>query len=621
MFYLIIIALILLSGSLAHSYKKNILDVVPVASAGLLMILYVLAFFRGLKYTGVIAVAVIVYVVARLIAAGRSDASSFGKELCFVGKKLLDPMLVLFVLSVIGVGFATSGHVFTWWDDINFWSSDARQLFFINGFPGKYGNVSPEFGDYPPVTSLAKWLFLQISPGEYKESLQFLGYFALNGVFLLPLLAGIKSFIDDLDISKVYKACLDVLFFLAVMFLPGVFNGIIFYGTPADITMAIVYGALLLAIFDRSAHGKCFYYMRIALYTAVLLLTKSIGFEWGIFALVFYLMIAKREKEMFISAAFGGSALGSWLLFCFMNRRVAKLTGAGIKMATSGTYIAPANTMDKMRYFFEGFWLQPMHADRNLTLDISTGAAVLLIFLGIFLMYYRNILGKNEAKKIALFTLITGLLSYGIVFLAHISIFQTEDQYLDAYAMAISIARYCSPFALGSCYLLLGILFGRLRTKGRKQALTAALICLVLIFITADYSGMRKYLFDYRGSISEDKAYVDDMVGDSGRVLVEAVDHQEYYGKRILVLRDGHSYYWVHNAYISKAASPVALVYDGFLLEEDTPDTLKQKIRDSHASYIYVEDEEGISSELFSALLPGEEFTPGKVYRTDGIIY
>lgn len=620
MFYLIVIALLFLSGSIAHTYKKNILDVTAVNAAGLLMVMYVLAFFKGLKLTCVVAAAAVLFVVVKaFLASGRGG--SFGKEIRLIGKELLDPMLILFVLCVSGVGFATSAHVFTWWDDINYWSSDARQLFFINGFPGKYGNVSPEFGDYPPVTSLAKWLFLQISPGEYKESLQFLGYFALNGVFLLPLLSKIEECIDGLKVHKAYKAVLHVLGFVAVMFLPGVFNGIIYYGTPADITMAIVYGALLLAVFDRSPHGKTFYYVRIGLFSAVLLLAKSIGFEWGIFAFAFYLLVAEREKEIILSAIGAGSALGSWLMFCFVNRRVAKLTGAGIRMATSGNYTAPDNTMVKMRYFFEGFWFWPMHADRNLSLDISTGAAVILIFVGIFLMYYKNILGKTETKRIALFTLITGLLAYGIVFLAHISIFQTEDQYLDAYAMAISIARYCAPFALGTAYLLIGILFGRLKAKSGKQALTACLVCLALIFATADYSGMRKYLFNYRDAVNEDKAYVDDMVGDEGRALVETVNRREYYGKRILVFRDGHSYYWVHNAYISKAASPVALVYDEFMVEEDTQETLKQKIKESHASYIYVEDSEGVSRELFSELLPGEDFSPGKVYSTDGIVY
>ena len=360
MFYVIMAALLVFSARVAHVYKKNISDALALSGAGLLMIMYVLAFFRGLKLTGPLAVAVIAYVFARTVFEAREN-SSLGKELLALGKELLDPMVLLLAMTVAVVGFATSGHIFTWWDDINYWSADAKQLFFINGFPGKYGNASPEYGDYPPVTSLAKWLFLQISPGQYKESLQFLGYFWLNGMFLLPLLARIKSAIDESDLKSGLKIPASVVSFLAVMLLPGVFNGIIYYGTPSDITMAIVYGALLLAIYDQSAHGKVFYYVRIGLFVALLLLTKNVAFEWGLFALVFYVVVAKKEKYIWLSILGGGGALGSWLLFCLLNRRVAKLTGESIRMATSGNYTAPDNIFDKMRYFFEGFWKQPMH--------------------------------------------------------------------------------------------------------------------------------------------------------------------------------------------------------------------------------------------------------------------
>ncbi len=123
---MIIAALFLLSCRIAHVYKKNILDCLAVASAGLLMVMYLLAFFRGLKLTGVVGAAVIVYVLARTFLDGRS--SSLGKELSALGKSLLEPVVICFVLCILAVGFASSDQVFTWWDDINYWSSDAKQL-------------------------------------------------------------------------------------------------------------------------------------------------------------------------------------------------------------------------------------------------------------------------------------------------------------------------------------------------------------------------------------------------------------------------------------------------------------------------------------------------------------
>ena len=619
MFWIVIVALLLVSARIARVYKENILDSVCVSFAGLLMIMYVLAFFRGLKALMIISVIAAGYVLVRMVLDVGRGNSSFAKELLQYGRLLADPGLICTVICTAFVGVMTRQQIFTWWDDINFWSSDARQMFFLNGFPGKYGNVSPEFGDYPPVTSLAKWLFLQLGGKEYTESLQFLGYFVLCLIFLLPMLARIQAAVESLNIKKPYKAMFKVLAFICTALFPGVFNGIIYYGTPADVAMAIVYGALLLAIYDQYGHGKFFYYARIGLYTAVLFLTKSVGFEWALFALIFYILMANREKLMWLSVLFAGASYGSWLLFCFINRRVAKLTGAGIRMATSGTYSAPDNTFDKMRYFAEGFMFQPMHSDYNGTVDLSTGAVVLIIFALIIGMYAFNILGKSEVKKIALFTLITGILAYGIVFMAHISLFQTEDQYLDAYAMGISIARYCAPFTLGSVYYLVGIGFNRLRAKnGNRHLAIFGAVCVLFVLLCADYSGLNKYLFGYRDQLSDNLAALEDMVGEDGKVLVQAVSDKEYWGKRVLVLRDGHEYYWVHNTYISKEASPVALVYDTFLTEEDTAETMRKKMLDSHASYFYVEDKDNVSFELFSDLVPGGVFEPGVVYKIEG---
>ncbi len=626
MFYIVMIALLLLSARVAVAHKKNILDVIALFTAGLIMILYVLAFFGAMKGIWIVAAVAVCYVLVRAFTDSRhrskNDSGSSLAELLRYVKTLFTPGLITFVLAITAVGFATSDMMFTWWDDINFWSSDAKQLFFLNGFPGKYGNVSPEFGDYPPVTSIFKWLFLQIRGKEYTESLQFLGYFALNGIFLLPLLGRIREYIDDSGAGKAASILFSVLGTVLVLFLPGVFNGIIYYGTPADVTMAIVYGALLLAIYDQYGHGRIFYFGRIGLYASVLLLTKSIGFEWTLFALIFYVFMGKRDKAIWGSIAAAAASFGSWMGLCLINRRIAKLTGAGVRMATSGSYRAPANTSEKLRYFLEGFAFEPMHSDHNITIDLSAAAAVVLIFATVFLLYNMKLLGKSEVKKTALFTLITGLAAYGIVFLAHISIFQGEDQYLDSYAMGISIARYCAPFTLGTTYLLMGIMFNRLRARGGKKfGRMAALAALVFVFLTADYSGVYKYLVGFKASLADDRAYYEDMVGDEGRKIGSALDDPSYWGRRVLVLRDGHEYYWVHNAYINKETSPVALVYDGYLTEEDTAESVMEKIRSSHADYIYIEDETGESRELFSRVIKNGDFEPGVVYSLAEDVY
>ena len=205
MFWIVIIALLLVSARMARVYKENIPDTLAVSFAGLLMLMYLLAFFRGLKAIAFVSAIAIVYVLVRMMIDIRRSKSSLAKELSEYGKLLADPGVICTGAVTAFVGFMTRQQVFTWWDDINYWSSDAKQLFFLNGFPGKYGNVSPEFGDYPPIPSLAKWLLLQLGGKEYTESLQFLGYFVLCLIFLLPMLARIQAAVEALNIKKPYK--------------------------------------------------------------------------------------------------------------------------------------------------------------------------------------------------------------------------------------------------------------------------------------------------------------------------------------------------------------------------------------------------------------------------------
>ena len=615
-----IAAILMLSAVLSYRYKETIYNTLPVSMVVMMLALYVLAFARGLGLIGIISAIFIILTTIFLY-----------KKKILVGVLRTVPWIqvVVFGVFLLAVRLLTSDLVFNWWDDINFWSSDVKQLYYLGGFPGKYGNVSPEFGDYPPAGSLIKVLFAGISGKSYDESLQFFGYFTMNLVFLLPLYGAVKEGVDAYFcmgkdkasgekrslLPVLSKGFILILSFASIVLFPGIFSGIVYYGTPADITMGIVYGVLLYFIYDREECDEVFYYIRLFLMTSMLLLTKSVGIEWAIYALVFYFVINSQKSKKMIPAVLGsGAVYVSWIVFCLINRRVAKLTGAGIKMATSGAYEAPANAADKAKFFMQGFWSMPMHADSNVTFDISTGVAVVIIFVLLAVLAIVKAVHKKEAIRLAVFLGATALLTYGIIFLAHISIFMTEDQYLDAYAMSVSIARYGCPFALGGMYLLISIFY----KKAQKPA--GALACCffaVFVLLTSDYKGIYGYLFDHKQDMRENAAYVDEMVGEDGKVLADKVfSDKELWGKRVLVMRDGHTYHWVHNAYISGKASPVALVYDGFMAESDSTEAISDKIAWSHASYLYIEDNEMISKDLFAPLFKeGTEFESGRIYR------
>lgn len=126
--------------------------------------------------------------------------------------------------------------------------------------------------------------------------------------------------------------------------------------------MALVYGAFLTAVIDHKGRGRFFYYGRQALFLMVLVLCKNTGFLWSAFGLLFdygyhffFLRSGKGAGTGSGTAAETGGKSGggkgffaplalvtllpvltelSWLGFCVWNRRVAKLTGAAIQMAT-----------------------------------------------------------------------------------------------------------------------------------------------------------------------------------------------------------------------------------------------------------------------------------------------
>ncbi|MBO4457341.1 MAG: hypothetical protein J5802_06465 [Butyrivibrio sp.] len=609
-FILCVAAVFLMAADFSFKFKENIGNTIPAAYAVLGITMYVLSLagmLRGVFVTALVYITVSLF----LMVKKRNDNSDRMIEL---KKSLLSPEVICLVVTATVIGLLTCKLEFSWWDDINFWSQDTKQIFYLNGFAGKYGNVSPEFGDYPPAGSLYKCLFLFAGLGKYRENLQFLGYFVTNTVYMLPLLEVVKKLADKS--SGVKKNAFTVVSFIAIVLFPGIFNGMIYYGTPADVTMGIVYGLLLLTIWDNKENDENFRYVKIFLYATILFLTKSVGVEWVVFALVFGLVVGvKNRRKYALSAGMSFMFYGSWLGFCLMNRRVAKLTGAGLRLATSGKYVAPANTADKAAFFAKAFCFLPMHGDKDLTLDISAG--VMLIFMAVFLgiLRYKKVRSREEVLKLAAFTVVTALLAYGIIFLAHISIFQTEDQYLDAYAMSLSIARYGCPFMLGGVYLLAGVLYNEADRIQNKKALAVAF--LMFVFLTADYKGVFFYVDGYKAVAEENKVYIEDMLGESGRVLVDTVTAaKNLWGKRVLVMRDGHTYLWVHDAYINKEASPVALVYDGFMTESDSVSTIIDKILASHASYLYIEDNDEISKDLFLPLLKeGCKFESCKIYK------
>lgn len=660
---------------LAWLFRTQLVEVLPVFTCVLVLVLYVLALIRHLSWIDGIEMTLILLFVIRIIRMGKEKRQEFGRE-CLTNMTHPSFIAAVFLLAVTAV--CTSGKVVTWWDDINFWAADVKSLYFLDGFAGKYGNVAPEFGDYPPGAQLIKWWFLHLDPYVFREGLAFVGYYMMNLVFMLPLLRHLKG-------RNVFVM---VLMAGALWFFPSIAEVYGYDGFCADLTMACIYGGFLLAVTDTEKRskpkGEVFYYGRLALYLGVLVLVKSIGFVWALFGLVFLFLYERSTRQgaqtgtsgkagqseeggrqckagrrvsgsgncgKGYAARFGrfGGMLavtvvpiltgGSWMLFCLLMRRVTKTTATAVKYMTTDEYGISGYTGEFARAFLKAFVSSPLHKEKSIAIDLTPLGLYLCICVIVILFYCigncrtsprgkahgqeRALLPRREGRIVLWFGLISGALFYGIIFVAHITIFATETQYLEASGMISSIERYGAPFTIGTLLFLAGIwlergerLFQTDKIPVFVQKYGVYLGFILFVALTAGYRVGYHGLIGYRNTIEECLAERDAMIEANEAQFLEAVRILgQGSSTRVCCIRRGDVPRWVNNSYVSYEASPVSVVYQSVNLDDAPTDWMVQEIRASHAAYLYAEETDADAGAVFDEITQEGAFCCGALYR------
>lgn len=683
MWVLTFLAILLVAELIAYKQGEKLADTLGITCCGCILLLYFLAFFRILSWIDYISIPVIIAIAVLVISEGATK--DYLRHFLTVQNICILVTLVLLSVSQIP-------RVASWWDDINYWATDVKAMLAIDGFAGKYGNVSPEFGDYPPAMSLFKWLFVHINPKGYTEGLGFSGYLCFNFVLLLPLISRLDELVhrkdisvqdrknvgvkvapnekyiydehkliskykvrisgkrvsdeDDITAGRIFtELALNIVGCICMVLFPTIANIVCFEGTCADVSMGIVYGLLLWTIWKRRETQTRFIYVRIAIYGSVLVLCKTIGMMWAAFAFVFLIvcLMGSRKRERFdeeslldtdlkyiiISVASWAVSIGSWLLFCLVKRRVAKLTTAGVQLAASGNLHLLENAKEKFPVFAQGYILYPMHTNKSGALDLPA-LFIFAIFIIAILLYRRNnIISHYSFKRLSIYVIATAIVSYGIIFLGHITVFATETQYDTGQVMAISISRYGAPFVLGTLILLMGIWISSIecfdggrpvaehsvREREQNSTLKSMIILYgvfaLFILLSCDYMGVYNGLIGYKDTLKDSQNALSEMTNDAQEFKEAVTSNVEFQGKRFLYLRNADNYSWVRNAYLSHEVAPVAVVYESI-----SPDMGSEQVRQilyaSHASYLYVDSFEGVS-DIISPLCED-------IYE-DGIVY
>jgi len=629
-----IIAFLICLFMLSYFWKESLVEIIPVLTCMLTLTLYVLAFLRRLDLIDGIGILLIVFFLYWLVSRKCEQRAAFGK-VCL--QNMTQASFITTVLLLAAVILCTSQKVVSWWDDINFWATDVKSLYYLNGLAGKYGNVAPEFGDYPPGGQLIKWWFLHFDPHHFREGLAFAGYYFMNLVFMLPLLRKMSGR-NVLVIAGMAAS---------LWLLPGIAEVYGYDGFCADLTLACIYGGFLFAVIDRKGKKDSFYYGRLMLYLSVLVLVKSVGFIWALFGLIFLVIYhscptARTEhqdqedrtgrskrgipEKLRLSVVCAAPVLtgGSWMLFCLLMRRVTRTTTTAVRYMTTDEYGISGYTGDFAKAFLEAFVSLPLHKNKTPVFDLTPLGFYLCICLLVIFFYRKNMMQKEQGRLILWFSIASGALFYGIIFIAHITIFATETQYLEPSGMISSIERYGAPFTIGTLLFLAHIwmdcgesLF--IRAKWPFLQKYGSCICLMLfVALTAEWRTGYHGLIGYRTEVQEQLAGRAEMIDEDAALFLEKAELLgTQHSTRVCYVQRDDEPRWVRNSYTNLEASPISVVYKVVNLDDAVTDWMVQEIRDSHAEYLYVEKTEADVAKVFNILTEPDPFSCEVLYRIE----
>ncbi len=610
---------------IAYREKETLADVIPLVTCLLTLSLYVLAFLGRLSWSDYGALILCAAAVIGLGDLYRKKRVVALRE--FLKAELKKPGVIVGLVMLLLVPLLTSQKVVTWWDDYNFWATDIKALYYLDGFAEKYQNVAAEFGDYPPGTQMIKWWFLHMSPNKLQEGLIFSGYYFMNLCFLLPLLRFVKK----------KNPLIMVLTAVILWLFPTCTEVFGMDGCCADLTMALIYGAFLVAVVDKEGHSPLFYYAREALYLMVMVLCKNTGFIWVAFGLIFsygyeaFLYRSEKQKllrdgaltentrklkpaikKMVLVTILPILTEVGWLLFCLGNRRVAKLTGAAVQMAT-GSMNVPEVKEEMIDAFLTAFISYPLHRWRTFAIDLSPLALYLLLLLFVVILYKSNLLTKWQGRYIGAFLAISGVVFYSINLLSHLTIFAVETQYLEPFGMVSSIERYGAPFTIGGLYLL--SYFAMSTDKQLWGVNKGVLVCAGFVLLTANYECAYRGIIGYRHTTEQALQERADIVDEQAKQFLEKVGAgQKGNGKRVLYLRDASDVSWVRNTYVGFEAAPVSVMYGNIDGTAVSREDIVRAIEDAHAGYLYADEIAG-GKEIFMQLTGDAEFEFGCLYE------
>lgn len=613
-FILNLLGLGAVSAALSVRFRESLVRTVPVTLCGVGLVLYVLAFFDAMgAITALMGLAALAVAVSWLLRARREGRAA----LKAAAGPFMDLQVWINAAAVVAVLLLVNYRLVTEWDALNFWGPDIKSLFYREGFAGPMSNVAPGFGDYPPMTQLIIWWFLNLF-GRFDEGLLFGGYFFYTLALLLSVTGALRRSGGPLRRLAVGAACV-----LLLIALPSVADSSWYRSLYVDPVMGMLFGCLVVEIADRGAWSgwrtaKC------AVYLACLVLTKSVGILWAVYALVLFALWRGVRGKLRTAAAMALPAaltFSSWALFCLVMKRSTYLTANIAPSVTdrarellNGSFFRNERAMGFIRAFVKALLLEPVHRERTLAVDL-TPAAVFLAVMGLVLLIYGSgRLDRQGFRKLLVFVPCMYGLTFLILLVSHLTIFYSESQYLESSNMLTQMTRYGGPMSIGMLMWAFAACAGGPETEKAPQwGAWVSGVMAAFVLLCAGYPILGDCFIEGHDDLDPQRYEIRDNLKTAYAALCQELEKVPLKGanRRVLVL--------VHTAetspFVTFFASPVSV---DFISYDETVDAaaIYDAAERRGAAWIFVQDGEGPALEALEAALPGCRV--GELYPLEG---
>ena len=608
------ISFLVIALTAGYMLKVTLSDMLPFVWCGLILVLYVLAYGRALNFIDVLMPLAAIAFTA--VVWRRDGAAGF---IVYARENLLSAGFITYLILCIAIPLTQSARIVTWWDDINYWACDLKSLYYLHGFAAKYANVSAAYGDYPPAVQLAKWYLVHMDRHAFRESLAFTGYYLFNLSFIMPCFKKIEG----------RKAWISPLLALAAWGFAGIGDIFGYGGFCADLSMAFLFGSVLISAVDEEA-GQ----LRTSVLLAVLVIAKSTGMIWALFGFVIWFVFKllnmtdvtkTKVLRMFSTLILPAVTGASWMLFCLINRRVTQSTATMVTYITTDRYGLSPYKNEFGAAFIRAFLSEPVHVSHT-WFDLSPAMMLGLITILLLLMRVFGILRGKGGTFVCVALPVIGVIYYVLIYIAHLTIFALETQYLDAEGMIASIERYGAPFIIG-CMLFITWLW-MMKDIEFLAVKVFLLTVLVLTNIPEAYRGLMGYRQELKNELKTRNEFIED---ESDRFLNVIWDEENGImsqdkptgsqvpdlkrGLRICRVRDG-AYYYVQDAYVAYEASPVSVICPSLDIQDTTEDVFINAVSQTHADYLYV-DRQVYTDTYLDDMCGSGKFEYEKLYRIE----